>query len=325
MAEAQSEAVLVLAYGGPESMEQVDPFLERIFAGRRLLPETLRKGRDRYTSIGGKSPIMDEMRRFAGALRAARPGLAAYCACLYCAPFVEDVLRRIADDGHRSVLVLIASPFSCGAVRSRYTERLDAAAASVPGLRLRLAPPFFCHPNWVRAQADGLLSQLARARLAQLRWDRPDEDFDPVILFTAHSLPIAVSDSYVEELTKSFHAILEKAQLGGLRGHLAYQSRSGPASAWLGPEICETLARECAGHPARKCCVAVPFGFFFENMETVCDLDMDLKNEADRLGMKLFRAPAAGLSPFVTQMALSFLDPPAAGDQPTSPRLRTCP
>ena len=312
MAETHSEAVLVLAYGGPESIDQVDPFLERISAGRRLSAESLRKGRARYASIGGKSPLMEEIRRFAAGLRAARPGLAAYYGCLYSPPFVEDVLRRIAGDGHRSVLVLIASPFGCGAVRGRYTERIESAAASVPELRLRLAPPFFCHPDWVRAQADLLLLQLARARLAQLRWDRPDEDFDPVVLFTAHSLPIAAAGSYVEELTKSLRAILEKAQFGGLCSHLAYQSRSGPASSWLGPENREVLARRCAGRPGRKCCVAVPFGFFFENMETVCDLDAELKTEADRLGVELFRAPAAGRSPRVTEMVLSFLDSPDA-------------
>ena len=312
MAEAQSEAVLVLAYGGPESIEQVDPFLERIFAGRRLSPESIQKGRAKYASIGGKSPLMGEMRRFAGGLRAARPGLAVYEACLYCAPFAGDVLRRIADDGYRSVLVLIASPFGCRAVRSRYTECLDAAAVSVPHLRLRLAPPFFTHPDWVRAQADLLLFQLARARLAQIRWDRPDDDFDPVILFTAHSLPSAAAGPYAEELEKSFCAIVEKAQTGGHDCRLVYQSRSGPAPAWLGPDIGETLARECAGRPERKSCVVLPFGFFFENMETAVDLDEELKAEADRMGVELFRAPAAGRSPRVADMVLSFLDSPDA-------------
>ena len=313
MGGTQSKAVLVLAYGGPESIDQVAPFLERISAGRRLSPESFQRGLDKYASIGGKSPLMGEIRRFAEGLCAARPGLAAYCACLYCAPFVEDVLRRIAEDGHRSVLVLIASPFGSGAVRGRYTKRLESAAASLPGLRLRLAPPFFRHPDWVRAQADGLLSQLAHAELEEIRWDRPGEGFDPLILFTAHSLPSAAAGSYPAELRESFHAILEKAQLEKRDCRLVYQSRSGPASSWLGPEIRETLACGCAGPSKRKSCVVVPFGFLFENMETVCDLDAELKDEADRLGVKLFRAPAAGRSRRVIEMVLSFLDSPDTG------------
>jgi ferrochelatase len=307
MENYRDDAILIYAYGGPESAAEVTPYLERLFGEKHVSPAWVRLGEERYAQIGGKSPMMGEMRRFAETLRAASE-LPVYLGCLYRAPFVEDALREIAAAGHRSVLVLIASPFGDDSVRLRYTERLRQAASLAPETEFRPVPSFSTHPKWLRAQSDLLLSQLAMAELDRLRWDVPDDEGETLVLFSAHSLPTAGNTSYAEEIRQGAEAVARTAGLEHLSWQQVYQSRSGsPSVPWLEPDIGRFATEAHAANPKLKNIVVLPFGFFFENLETVGDLDLNLAAVVTRLGLSLYRAPAAAQSPETVEMVLGFL------------------
>ena len=203
MNEFRYDALLVLTYGGPESPDDVPLYLERLFAGKSSSPRARERGKERYALIGGKSPIMGQARDFAAALYEEFDPLPVYLGCLYASPLLEESLRVIADAGHRRVLVLITSPFGIEGVRLRYTERLESAAHAAPKAEFFLAPPFYAHPKWVRAQADRVLSLLAEETLESIRWEREEVSGASVLLFTAHSLPLTAAGGYPDELRKS--------------------------------------------------------------------------------------------------------------------------
>ena len=307
MNEFRYDALLVLTYGGPESPDGVPAYLERLFAGKSPSPQALLRGEQRYALIGGKSPIMQEARLFAASLREEFSNLPVYLGCLYAPPFPEESLKEIAAAGHRRVLVLITSPFGIEGVRSRYTECLRRASDAAPKTEFFFAPPFYAHPKWIRAQADLILSLLAEAELERIRWDGRDEKGECVLLFTAHSLPLAAAGGYPDELRECCLAVAEALRPRAIPRHLVYQSRSGPADSWLGPDA-EEFVRTIPGlHPGVTDCLVVPIGFFFENLETAADLDIDLAVAAKKANLTYRRAPAAWRAPEITEMIRGFL------------------
>ena len=307
MNEFRYDALLVLTYGGPESPDDVPLYLERLFAGKSSSLRARERGKERYALIGGKSPIMGQARDFAAALRAEFAPLPVYLGCLYASPLLEESLRVIADAGHRRVLVLITSPFGIEGVRLRYTERLESAAHAAPKTEFFLAPPFYAHPKWVRAQADRVLSLLAEETLESIRWAREEVSGASVLLFTAHSLPLTAAGGYPDELRESCLSIAAALAPRAIPWYQVYQSRSGPAATWLGPDA-ETLVRAIpARHPGATGCLVVPVGFFFENLETVVDLDRDLAAAAAKENLTYRRAPAVSDAPEILEMVREFL------------------
>ena len=307
MNEFRYDALLVLTYGGPESPDGVPAYLKRLFAGKSPSPESLARGEKRYALIGGKSPIMEEARLFAASLREDFPNLPVYLGCLYAPPFPEESLREIAAAGHRRVLVLITSPFGIEGVRRRYTERLARAAESAPKTEFFPAPPFYAHPKWIRAQADLVLSLLAEEALEEIRWEGEEEAAGSVLLFTAHSLPLFAAGGYPDELRKCCRAVTEAIRPLAVPWHLVYQSRSGPADSWLGPDAEAFVSRIGGLHPGTSDCLVLPIGFFFENLETVVDLDIDLAAAVRKENLRYRRAPAAWRAPEVAEMVREFL------------------
>ena len=310
MNEFRCDALLILTYGGPESPEEVPLYLDRLFAGRDVSPRAVAGGKARYALIGGKSPIMDEARALAAAFSEEFAPLPVFLGTLYAEPSAEDALCEIDRAGCRRVLVLIASPFGADGVRNRYTECLRRAAFRAPRTEFVLAPPFSAHPKWIRAQADLVLSLLAGGELERIRWEGPDETGKDVLLFTAHSLPVSAAAGYAGEFEAACGAVVRALSPRRLLWHAVYQSRSGPAAMWLGPDAGEFVRRIPALHPGVTDCLVVPIGFFFENLETAADLDLDLAAAVRKENLKYRRAPAVSRAPEIIEMVRGFLADP---------------
>ena len=293
------DAVLVVSFGGPDGADDVMPFLENVTRGRGVPRGRLEEVAHHYERFGGVSPINAQNRALVDALRheldAHGIGLPVYLGNRNWHPLLADTLREMAADGVERALAFFTSSLSSYSGCRQYRENLFDAQAAVGAaapevLRTRV---FYNHPGFVKANAEHVAAALAT--------------FDPArrasahVVFTAHSIPIAMARRcrYEDQLAESARLVAERAGAGAY--DVVYQSRSGsPTVPWLGPDVGEHL-RELAGAGVRDV-VLSPVGFVSDHMEVVYDLDVEARAVADKLGLDLVRAPTAGTHPAFVSM-----------------------
>lgn len=288
------DAVLIVSYGGPEGPDDVMPFLENATRGRNIPRERLLEVASHYHDVGGISPINAQNRALVAALGAelagAGVGLPVYLGNRNWHPFLPDTLRAMREAGVQRALALVTSAFSCYSACRQYRENIAAACAEVgedaPLVdKLRM---FFNHPDFVAAHADHLRTTLAR--LEHPRCDAAQ------VVFTAHSIPLAMArqSDYELQLHEASRLVAEAA--GVSRWSLAYQSRSGPPHIpWLEPALGDHLRHQAA--LGVRDAVILPIGFLSDHMEVVHDLDREASAEARALGLGFLRAPTVGTHP----------------------------
>jgi ferrochelatase len=179
----------------------------------------------------------------------------------------------------------------------RYIEDVREARARVGSTapEVVFAPPWSAEPGFRDAVA-------ARARAALAEVPASDRGWAPLV-FTAHSLPVAMAEAspYVAEINAAAHAVVDA--LGHPRYSIAYQSRSGsPHDAWLEPDINDVLRR--LGADGEQHAVVVPIGFIVDHVEVLYDLDVQARATADAVGVVLHRAGAVNDHPeFIAALA----------------------
>ncbi|MCS6798594.1 MAG: ferrochelatase [Myxococcota bacterium] len=286
-----ADALMVLSFGGPDGPAEVWPFLERVTGGR-IPRERLEAVAARYMRLGGRSPIHDEDAAFVAAIREELdrrgPALPVYLAHRLSRPFVDEALAAMARDGVQRAAVFVTSAFGSPPSCRAYTEALDAARSRAGSSSPQLARlgRFALHPLFLEIWIDNLRAALERAGAA--RSGVP-------VLFTAHSIPRSMArvSPYERELRAASEAVAGACAVE--RWESCWQSRSGPADTWLGPDVAErveTLARE--GH---RELVVVPIGFFCDHMEVVWDLDVELRRVCERLGVRMHRVATPARDP----------------------------
>jgi len=279
------DAVLVASFGGPESREEVLPFLENVLRGRNVPRERMMEVAEHYYHFGGRSPINDQNRALLDALRAELrsrgQSLPVYWGNRHWRPFLRDTLRTMAEDGVGRALAFCTSAYSSYSGCRQYLDDIERArieagpdAPEVDKLRA-----FYNHPGFIGAMTDRVREALARV---------PSERREQAaLLFSAHSVPLSMAEGcpYVEQLHEACRLISVAI---GREWQLAYQSRSGPPNQpWLGPDISEAL-RDVAG--GTKDVVVAPVGFISDHMEVVYDLDTEAAALAAEFGLRMVRA-----------------------------------
>jgi protoporphyrin/coproporphyrin ferrochelatase len=298
------DGILLLSFGGPESPQDVMPFLENVTRGRGVPPARLREVAGHYWDRGGRSPMNDQSRALLSALRAELDSrgwtIPVYWGNRNWSPYLAEALGQAYDEGGRRLLVILTSAFSSYSGCRQYREDLAAAVRDLTAQGRQLAVdkvrPYFNHPAFVSAVTD-------RVRAAQERAGSGSR-----LVFVTHSLPQwaqrssgPYGDAYVDQ-----HRDLAATVTAGLDTgpetpwDLVFCSRSGPPDQpWLEPDI-EDHLRELAAAGVRGV-VVVPLGFLSDHMEVVHDLDVVAAGVAEELGLDFIRAGTVGTHPdFVT-------------------------
>jgi ferrochelatase len=294
------DALLVVSFGGPESPPEVMPFLRHVTAGRGVPDERLAEVAAHYAHFAGKSPLPEQVRTLRNAV--ARDfeehgiRLPVHVAFRHSRPFVEDTLAELAAHGAERVLAFVTSAQSSYSGCRQYLEDFERARAHV-GERapiLEKIRAFFDHPLYIDAVVAHAETALASIGETGSR--------DAHILFTAHSIPLAMASGCDYEAQLRASMALVQSRLGRERGSLAYQSRSGPPSVpWLTPDVGDEL--KALGSRGVRDVVVVPIGFVTDHLEVLYDLDVELRDRANALGIRLTRAKTAGTHPgFVTMV-----------------------
>jgi ferrochelatase len=298
---APVDAILLIAFGGPEKPDDIRPFLANVTRGRPIPAARLEEVAHHYELIGGRSPLNELTFRQADALHArlgaAGTGLPVYVGMRNWTPYLHETLSAMAAAGVRTALGVILSAHRTEASWERYQASVDEARSRVgpAAPAVRYTPVWFDRPGFVEAMA-------ARVREA-FRGIPPSERAATPLVFTAHSVPVPMAEAspYVADFTATARAVA--ARLGHARWSLAYQSRSGnPRDPWLEPDVGDvirTLAKEGARHV-----VVSPAGFVCDHVEVLYDLDVEARRIAAEHGVTLHRAPAVNAHPeFVAMLA----------------------
>jgi protoporphyrin/coproporphyrin ferrochelatase len=288
---ARFEALLIISFGGPEKRDDVIPFLENVLRGRNVPRERLLEVAKHYYHFAGRSPINDQNRELIAALRGV-VGIPVYWGNRNWHPLLVDTLRQMRDDGVRRAVAFATSAFGSYSGCRQYWEDIQRARAEVGegAPEIVKIPPFSGHPLFLEA-----MTGRVRKALDELPGAR--------VVFTAHSVPVAMADSspYVEQLEAASRSVAEAAEAREWK--LVYQSRSGPsAQPWLGPDICEYL-REA---PADT--VIAPIGFLSDHMEVIYDLDTEARAVCDELGVRMVRAGTVGTHPAMIRMIAELIE-----------------
>ncbi|MGB7448951.1 MAG: ferrochelatase [Ornithinimicrobium sp.] len=303
------DAVVLVSFGGPESSEEVMPFLRRVTAGRAIPDERLAEVAEHYHHFGGRSPINDQNRALLAALRTEMDRRGISTPLVWgnrnSAPFLTDTLREAHLAGLRSVVAVTTSAYSCYSSCRQYREDMAEAlgALSDDGLAMSIdkVRPYWNHPGFA-ATTVRLVDDAVRGM------HETDPDLPPPrVVCVTHSIPEAMDDTsgpgesegnlYSMQHRALTSAISEEvsATLGQpVAADLAYCSRSGPPSQpWLEPDINDHLRALSAEGVTRV--VVAPIGFVSDHMEVVFDLDTEARETAQELGLEMVRVPTVGV------------------------------
>ena len=292
--------VLLLAHGGPNSLEDIEPFLLNIRGGRAFPPHLLAEIRDRYRQIGGRSPLLEISRRQAHALEQALPAdgrrFRVYLGMRNWHPFIRDTVAEMARDGVGRALALCLAPQNSRMSVGLYFQRVREALREVPAeFPVSFVESWHQEPLLIEA-----FSEKTREALAAFPGEREQP---PVVIFTAHSLPekiLADGDPYDHEVRATAVAVAERCGLTGWR--FAYQSQGATAEAWLGPTV-ESLLDELS-QAARRRVLLVPIGFVSDHVEILWDIDIAFRKFAEARGILLRRTESLNDSPaFIRALA----------------------
>jgi ferrochelatase len=295
------DSVLLIAFGGPEKPEDIRPFLEIVTAGRQIPPERIEEVAHHYEAIGGRSPLNELTRRQAEGLRRllVLEGITTpvYVGMRNWHPFLLETLAEMRDRGHRRALGIILSSFQTEASWERYVADVAAAreklGAGAP--EVAYAPAWSEHPLFIDAM-------VARAAAALDEVPSRKRE-DALLIFTAHSVPVAMASGspYARQLEAA--ALVIARRVDHPRWQIAYQSRSGaPGDSWLEPDVCDVL-RGVNGQGIEDV-VIVPIGFVCDHVEVLYDLDVEARAVAAESSVRLFRAETANDHPaFIAMLA----------------------
>ena len=285
--------VLVMAYGTPKDIDDVEAYYTDIRRGRPPTEEQLAELTDRYRAIGGRSPLLEITHAQAGGI-AERTGSKTYVGQKHAAPFISDAIAEMQADGvDRAVGLVLAPHFSSMSIGD-YARRAEKAAGESGWQgRLEMIESWHIEPAFI-----DLLAGYCKDALSSIPASAHDAT---TFVFTAHSLPTSIlkeGDPYPEQLRETGAAVA--AQLGLERWQIGWQSAGRTETEWLGPDVLEIL-EDLAGDGASGV-VVCPCGFVADHLEVLYDLDIEAKQRAAELGIAFARTRSPNDDPAFLDM-----------------------
>jgi protoporphyrin/coproporphyrin ferrochelatase len=299
------QAVLLLAHGTPETIDQIPEYLRNVVSGRPIPPTVVEEIQHRYSLIG-RSPLteitMEQARLVEAELSAGGDPVPVYVGMRNWRPYIPEVVRRMCADGVEEAAVICMAPQNSRTSVGLYRRAVQAEAA---GLRIDFTEGWAQHP----LLADAFAERLRPA------WQKLSAEVGhPVpVLFTAHSVPTRTveppspdstgqprlwpgegADPYAHEARHT--AELVAARIPEIpRWWFAFQSQGASGGPWLGPSVEETLS--AIAETGCKFLILHPIGFLCDHVEILYDVDRLFRAHAARLGMKLERPESLNASP----------------------------
>lgn len=292
-------AVLLMAYGTPQTLDEIEPYYTDIRRGHKPTPELLHELTERYKSIGGRTPLLEITQAQADALQnVLGENFRVYIGMKHWRPWIAEAVQEIAEAGHERVIAIALAPHYSRFSIEGYIERVRAAMqANEAKFEITFVESWNDHPLYISSLVERMNQTLSQYHTDAWR--------DVHVIFSAHSLPERIlqgGDPYPQELIETCELVA--AQLGWSRDQwrFAYQSAGRTGEKWLGPDILDALDTVAAeGH--RKV-MSAPIGFVSDHLEILFDIDVEGMERAKTLGIELHRIPSANATPtFIAALA----------------------
>ena len=302
-----SRGVLLMAYGTPETPDEIAPYYTHIRGGREPSAEAVERLKRCYEIVGGRTPLLDITNAVRDALQRelnAPPHAGryrVYVGMKHWHPFIADVVPALVNDGVSDLVAIALAPhysrMSIGGYQSAVETAIGAIGRPVP---VRFVRNWHLKPGFIELIALRVLESLAQ-------WPEPTRA-QVVTVFSAHSLPERIrewGDPYEQQLLESCQAVAKRAGIDNWRFAFQSAGETGGGEQWLGPDICdviERLHREGARHV-----LSVPIGFVSDHLEILYDIDYEAKRKADALGMTLRRTRMPNADPAFIELLSSIV------------------
>ncbi|AZN42332.1 ferrochelatase [Paenibacillus albus] len=285
--------VLVMSYGTPESMDQIEEYYTHIRRGHAPTPEQLAELSERYEAVvGGVFPLRENTNRQVEGLQAkldeAAPNqFRCYQGLKHARPYIEDGVAAMAADGITQAVAIVLAPHYSIMSVGAYVKRAEEKAKEV-GITMTAVDSYHLHPQLIEALTE---------RVKNAHNKLQEKDVHPIkVLFSAHSLPEKIremNDPYEQQLLDTSKLVAEGA--GTPDWQFTWQSAGRTREPWLGPDILDTMKEVAeAGY---KGVLSAPIGFVSEHLEVLYDIDIEAQKVARELGLTLERIDMLGTDP----------------------------
>lgn len=276
------QAVLLLAHGTPETIEQIPAYLLNVTGGRPLPQHVIDEISHRYALIG-HSPLTELTQLQGRLVETELQNTPVYVAMRNWHPYINDVIEKMRADGIEAAAVLSLAPQNSRTSVGLYRRTVEAAAEH---LRIDFTEGWAQHPLLIQAFAERL--EPAWKKLSK------EAGHSVPVLFTAHSVPCRTiqtsssgqsADPYAADAKRT--AELVAARLLIEKWYFAFQSQGASGGPWIGPTVEETL--DTLAQQGIKELVLQPIGFLCDHVEILYDIDILFREYAARLGIRLER------------------------------------
>jgi ferrochelatase len=300
--------VLIMAYGGPNSLDELPGYLSDIRSGRPTTPEVLEEITHNYSQIGGKSPLLEISQRQVSAVAAKLDPtqFRFYLGMRHWSPWIEEVVGQMIEDGITHAISLVLAPHFSKLSVAKYQGKIADGLEMYHGsIDFEHIASYHDAPKLIEAFAN-------RVEVGLSQW--PAEERDQVhVIFSAHSLPtriIKMGDPYEDQLHETARLIAARAGLPDERWSWSYQSAGRSPEPWLGPQLQDYLP-ELAGKGIKNI-ISIPVGFVSDHVEILYDIDIQAQEVARELGIKLVRPPALNDDPLYIETLAELIQTRAA-------------
>ncbi len=298
-------AVLLMAMGGPDNLENVEPYLLDVRGGRPTPPDLVEEIRERYRATGGKSPVLGITREVARKLEQKLNGpggerFRVYVGLRHWHPYIKETYTELLDDRPERLIGLCMAPQYSSMSIGAYIKKVEEARTALGGdFPVTYVQTWHQHPLLIKAIVENVQAGLQRFP-PEVRGRVP-------IIFTAHSLPeriLQMKDPYPQEVRGTMEAVC--ALLGRVTARFAYQSQGRSGEKWLGPDV-ETTLEDLHREGHRHVLIA-PIGFLSDHVEILYDVDIEFRRVAQSKGMQLERIPMLNASSALIETLASVLE-----------------
>lgn len=295
--------VLIMAYGGPDSLDDIPAYLADIRGGRPVSPTLLEEITEHYRLIGGKSPLLEITTRQVSAIadRLDPDRFRCYMGMRHWTPWIEDAVAEMLDDDVTHAVSLVLAPHYSQLSVAKYHEKIAR------GLELHQGHLEFVHidgyhdaPRYIQALANRVLEGVGR-------WP-PREQGSVHVVFSAHSLPVRIlesGDPYDSQVRETARLVAQRAGLPDDRWSWSYQSAGRSPEPWLGPGLQEHIP-VLAAEGVRNI-VSVPVGFVSDHVEILYDIDIEARQIAQAHRVRLERPPALNDDPLFIEALVELI------------------
>ncbi|WP_447986678.1 ferrochelatase [Nitrospira sp. Nam74] len=302
---SNSTAVLLMALGGPDSVENIEPYLLDVRGGRPTPIELIEEIRERYKLTGGKSPVLGIMREVATLLEqklnvAGTETFRVYVGMRHWHPYIKDAYAELMGRRPDRLIGICMAPQYSALSIGAYVKKVEEARAAVGGeFPISYVESWYRHPGLIHAIAENITQALQKFPTAV----RPRVP----IIFTAHSLPeriLQINDPYPAQVQGTMQAVC--GHLRPVTTRFAYQSQGRSGEKWLGPTV-ESMIEDLHHHGHRHVLIA-PIGFLSDHLEVLYDVDIEFRRLAESKGMQLERIAMLNASPALITILASLLE-----------------